>query len=166
MDGFDGVIGDEEGRRKEIFHIHLWTSTNNMVEIMALEQCLEIVMESNLHNAIIEADSKLAINLAKKMCNGTTPGKVSKHWRLLQIFRCIHSHLLHGADKDYKPLVYKTSCPLLDLTPDHFKTRYPFDQNPFDSMVLNDIATETCVTLTHFTKSILIINHWSIKLRM
>ena len=49
---------------------------------MALEQCLEILMESNLHNAIIEADSKLVINAAKKMCNGTTPGKVLKHWRL------------------------------------------------------------------------------------
>ena len=49
---------------------------------MALEQCLEILIESNLHIAIIEADSKLVINVAKKMCNGKTHGKVSKHWRL------------------------------------------------------------------------------------
>ena len=60
---------------------------------MALEQCLEILMESNLHNAIIEADSELVINVAKKMCNGTAPVKVLKHWRLSQVFQCIHSHL-------------------------------------------------------------------------
>lgn len=46
---------------------------------MALEQGLEILIELNLHNAIIEADSKLVINVAKKMYNGTTPGNVLKH---------------------------------------------------------------------------------------
>lgn len=60
---------------------------------MALEKCLEILMESNVHNAIIEADSELVINAAKKMCNGMEPRKVSKQWRLLQVFQRIHSHL-------------------------------------------------------------------------
>jgi len=46
---------------------------------MALEQCLEILIESNLHNAIIEADSELIIKAAKKICNGKSPGKFSKH---------------------------------------------------------------------------------------
>ena len=83
MVGFGRVIRDEQGRIKDIFHSHLGTATNNMAELMALEQCLEILMESNLHNAIIGADSKLVINAAKKICNGMTPGKVLKHWRLL-----------------------------------------------------------------------------------
>lgn len=82
MVGFGGVIRDEQGCIKDTFHSHLGTATKNMVELMALEQCLEILMESNLHNAIIEADSELVINAAKKMCNGVTPGKVLKHWRL------------------------------------------------------------------------------------
>lgn len=82
MDGFGGVIRDEQGRIMDIFHSHLGTATNNMAKPMALEQFLEILMESNLHNAIIEANSELVINAAKKMCNGTTPGKVSKHWML------------------------------------------------------------------------------------
>ena len=90
---FGGVIRDEKGCIKEIFHSHLGTATNNMVELMALKQSLEILMESNLHSAIIEAHSKLVINAANKVCNGMTPGKVSKHWRLLQVFQRIHSHL-------------------------------------------------------------------------
>lgn len=50
---------------------------------MALEQCLETMIESNLHHAIIEADSKLVINVAKKICNGMKPSNVSKHCQLL-----------------------------------------------------------------------------------
>ena len=83
MAGFGGVIRDEQGCIKDIFHSHLGTTTNNMAELMALEQCLEILMEANLHNTIIESDSELVINVAKKMCNRTACGKVSKHWRLL-----------------------------------------------------------------------------------
>ena len=64
-----------------------------MAELMALEQCLEILIESNLHNTIIEADSELVINAAKKICNGTKTRKVSKHWRLSQVFQHIHSQL-------------------------------------------------------------------------
>ena len=75
MAGFGGVIRDEKGCIKDIFHSHLGKATNNMAELMALEQCLEILMESNLHNAIIEADSELIINAAKKICNGTAPEK-------------------------------------------------------------------------------------------
>jgi len=82
MAGFGGVIRDEQGCIKDILHSHLGTAINNMAELMALEQCLEIPMESNLHTTIVEADSELVINVAKKMCR-TTPGKVLKHWRLL-----------------------------------------------------------------------------------
>ena len=37
MAGFGGVIRDEQGCIKDIFHSHLGTATNNMVELMALE---------------------------------------------------------------------------------------------------------------------------------
>ena len=50
---------------------------------MALEQCLEIFISSNLHNAIIEANSELIIDLVKKIGNDTTPEKVSNYSRLL-----------------------------------------------------------------------------------
>ena len=64
-----------------------------MAELMALEQCLEILIESNLHNAIIEVDSELIINSVKNICNGTTPERVSKHWQLLHVYQRIQSHL-------------------------------------------------------------------------
>ena len=80
---YGGVIRDENGDIKFIFHSHLGNATNNMVELMALEQCLETLIDSNLHNAIIEADSELVINVDKKICNEMALGKVSKHWRLL-----------------------------------------------------------------------------------
>ena len=79
MAGYGEVIRDEQGYIKVIFHSHLGNATNNMAELMALEQCLEILIESNLHNAVIEADSELIINLVKKICNGIAPKRVSKH---------------------------------------------------------------------------------------
>ena len=41
---FGGVLRDEEGYIILIFHNHLRRATNNMVELMALEQCLEILI--------------------------------------------------------------------------------------------------------------------------
>eukprot|EP00253_Pinus_taeda_P003909 PITA_03909 len=93
MAGYGGVIRYEQGFIKAIFHSHLGKATNNMANLMALEQCLEILRDSNLHNTIIEADSELIINLIKKICNGLTSDKVSKHWRLLQVYQLIQSHL-------------------------------------------------------------------------
>jgi len=83
MASFGGVNRDEQGCTKDIFHSHLGTATNNMAELMALEKCLEIMIKSNLHNAIIEADFELIINATKKISNGKALGKVSKHLRIL-----------------------------------------------------------------------------------
>jgi len=91
--GFGGAIRDDQGQIKKIFHGHLGEATNNMEELMALEQCLEILVDSNSQNVIIEADSELIIRVAKKICDGTSLGKVSKHWKLLQVFHCIYSDL-------------------------------------------------------------------------
>jgi len=87
--GYGGVIRDEQGYIQIIFHSDLGNATNNVAELMALKQCLEILIESDLHNAIVEVDSELIINSVKKICNGTTPEKVSKHWRLLQVYQRI-----------------------------------------------------------------------------
>lgn len=86
MAGYGGVIRDENGYRKTLFHSHLGKDTNNMAETMALEQSLEILKNSNLQNTIIEADYELIINLVKRICYGSAPDKVSKHWRLLQVY--------------------------------------------------------------------------------
>ena len=93
MAGYGRVLRDEKGCIETIFHSNLGKATNNMAELMALEQCLEILRESNLHNIIIEANSELIINSVKKISYGSAPDKVSRHWQLLPVYQCIHSHL-------------------------------------------------------------------------
>lgn len=60
---------------------------------MAMEQCLELLVQDNRQNVIIEADSELIINTVKKISWGSEPKKVSKHWRLIQVFQRIQLHL-------------------------------------------------------------------------
>jgi len=70
MAGYGGVIRDEKGSTQYIFHFSLGRATNNMAELMALEQCLEILKNDNLQNIIIEANSELIINSVKRTCCG------------------------------------------------------------------------------------------------
>lgn len=77
--GYGGVLRDNSGCILLIFHCHFKKATNNMVELMALEQCLDFLKQDNLRNIIIEADSELIINSAKRICCGTESEKVSRH---------------------------------------------------------------------------------------
>jgi len=81
--GFGGVLRDEDGSILFLFHCHLRKSTNNMAELMALEQCLEFIKLDNCLNVIIEANSELVINSVKRISCRTGLEKVSKHWRLI-----------------------------------------------------------------------------------
>lgn len=74
---FGGVLRNEEGRLILIFHSHLGKAINNMVELMALEQCLEIMLQIRSPNVIIEADSEITINSIKRISCGSKPEKVS-----------------------------------------------------------------------------------------
>lgn len=76
---FGGVLRDEEGNIISIFHGHLGRATNNMAELMALEQGLEFLKQDNRLNIIIEVDSELTINSVKRISCGAEPEKVSKH---------------------------------------------------------------------------------------
>ena len=93
MDGYGGVIRDGKGCIQYIFHCNFGRATNNMAELMALEQCLEILKNNNLKNIIIEVDSELIINLIKRIYRGSTPEKVLRYWRLVQDYQRINSHL-------------------------------------------------------------------------
>lgn len=73
--GFGGVLKDEEGNIIFIFHFHLGRATNNMEELMALEQSLEFLKQDNCLNVIIEADSELTINSVKRISCGAVPKK-------------------------------------------------------------------------------------------
>lgn len=91
--GYGGVIRYEEGNLKVIFHNHMGRATNNMAELMSMELCLDILIEYNIHNAIIKVDSKLIVNLVKRIGSNTSPDKVSSHWGLLQVYHRIQSQL-------------------------------------------------------------------------
>lgn len=91
--GFGGVLRDDTGCIISLFHGHLGKATNNMAELMALEQSLEFLIQNNCQNVIIEADSELVINAAKRISNGTGPEKVTKQWRLTQVLHRIQAHL-------------------------------------------------------------------------
>jgi len=90
---FGGVLRNEEGRIILIFHSHLSKATNNMAELMAMEQGLEILIKNRRSNVIIEADSEITINSVKRINCGSKPEKVSNHWRLIQVYQRIQAHL-------------------------------------------------------------------------
>ena len=70
MASYGGGIRDEKSCIKYIFHCNLGRATNNMVELMALEQYLEILKNNNLQNIIFEANSELIINSVKRIYCG------------------------------------------------------------------------------------------------
>lgn len=81
---------------------------------MALEQCLDFLKQDNFLNVIIEADSKLIINSVKRISWGMALEKVLKHWRLIQGFQRIQSHLqgLHTTSFNH---VHRTTNKLADI---------------------------------------------------
>ena len=91
--GHGGVLRDNKGDILCIFHGHLGKATNNLVELIAMEQCLEFLVQENRQNMIMEADSALVINSVKRISSGTKPKKASSNWRLIQVFQRIQIHL-------------------------------------------------------------------------
>jgi ribonuclease HI len=78
--------------------IHLYTgsqgnSTNNVMEFGASELGLEILSCERMTNTIMEGDSTLVINTAKRLPNGTRVGKVQRHWCLAHSLHKIQEHL-------------------------------------------------------------------------
>lgn len=51
------------------------------------------MVQDNRKNVIIESNSELIINSVKRISWGMEPEKVSKHWRLIQVFQRIQLHL-------------------------------------------------------------------------
>jgi len=56
---------------------------------MALEKFLDFQKQDNYQNVIIEAYSELIINSLKRISYAMALKKVSKHWRLIQVFQRI-----------------------------------------------------------------------------
>ena len=70
------MLRDEEGKIIFTFHCHLGKATNNMAELMALKQFLELLKLNHNSNFLIEEDSEISINAVKKISYGTMPERV------------------------------------------------------------------------------------------
>ena len=58
---------------------------NNEAELHALKQGLEIVKRERFHRLEVEGDSKMAIEMVKKIQQGTTWEKITQSWRSAQL---------------------------------------------------------------------------------
>jgi ribonuclease HI len=91
--GMGGVIKDSDGNVIRLYAGSMGNSTNNAAEFGALELSLEILRRERMTNAIVEGDSTLVINMAKRLQNGTRVGKVQRHWCLALSLQKIQEHL-------------------------------------------------------------------------
>jgi hypothetical protein len=91
--GAGGVIRDSGGTILRLYAGSIGNSTNNATEFGALELGLEILHREGMMNAIVEGDSTLVVNIAKKLQYGTKVGKVQRHWRLAHSLQKIREHL-------------------------------------------------------------------------
>ena len=70
---------DSDGNIIQMYTGSMGNSTNNAVEFGALEIHLEILRCEGMTNTIVEGDSTLVINMAKRLQNGSRMGKVQRH---------------------------------------------------------------------------------------
>jgi ribonuclease HI len=77
--GIGGVMRDSDGNIIQMYAGSMGNSTNNAVEFGALEIRLEILRCEGMTNTIVEGDSTLVINMAKRLQNGSRMGKVQRH---------------------------------------------------------------------------------------
>ena len=87
------VIRDSKGNILRLYPGSLRNSTNNVVEFGALETGLEILSREGMKNTIVEGDSTLVINTARRLQNDTRMEKIQRHWRLAHSLPKIQEHL-------------------------------------------------------------------------
>jgi ribonuclease HI len=90
--GAGGVIRDSGGNIIRLYMGSMGNSTNNVEEFGVLELGLEILSRERMTNTIVEGDSTLVINTAKRLQNDTRVGKVQRHWHLAHSLQKIQEH--------------------------------------------------------------------------
>jgi len=94
--GFGGIIRDSKGNLKQLYYGSLGWDTNNSAELEGLWQGLSIAKELNLKPLLIEGDSQIIINMAKRIQNGSQTRKVAHSWRLEARLNDIEKELLQN----------------------------------------------------------------------
>jgi ribonuclease HI len=77
------VIRNNLGQIQSLIEENLRCDTNNSAEIWGLIKGVKMDLDQNLTCVIIEGDSKIIIDLEKKILNGRDPGKITPSWHLL-----------------------------------------------------------------------------------
>lgn len=82
LTGFGGICRNDQGEILKVFFGYLGHDTNKSVELEGIIQGLTLVTQEGWLLAILEGDSIVIIEMAKKFTCGKAPGKVSFSWRL------------------------------------------------------------------------------------
>ena len=78
--GFGGIIRNVKGEAQIIYYGSIGWDSNNFAELEGLWQGLCLIQHHKFLPIIIEGDSQILINIAKKLLWGTTPEKVAHSW--------------------------------------------------------------------------------------
>ena len=79
---YGGICRDHSGRILSIFLGSLGSKNNNSAELEGLICGFEILIRGGYFSAIIEGDTRVLIQMAKKMVNGKDCTKVAMSWHL------------------------------------------------------------------------------------
>ena len=77
--GFGGVIRDSHGRILRLYWGSLGSGTNNLVELDGLPNGVAWEIQNQRTPLIVEGDSMVIINIAKRIMNGATINQVSRN---------------------------------------------------------------------------------------
>jgi len=91
--GFVGILRNHEGTPLQIYFRSLGWDTNNSAEIKGLWQGLLLARNLNLQPLIVEGDSQILINMAKRLQNGSQAKKITNSWRLAARLEAIEQAL-------------------------------------------------------------------------
>eukprot|EP00253_Pinus_taeda_P002079 PITA_02079 len=74
--GFGGIIRNHEGSHMQIYFGNIGWDTNNSAELEGLWQGLTLAWNLNLQPLVVEGDSQILIQMAKRLQNGSQASKI------------------------------------------------------------------------------------------
>lgn len=116
LTGIGGILRNSEGEIQYIYSRALGEGTNNEMEFAALEQGLRILQKLQAGAAVVEGDSQLAITAMRRIYAGAKASKVTQHWRLAKVTKCIVEHLVH-----LNGLIFQDVCHKANTVADHLE---------------------------------------------
>lgn len=79
--GIGGLFRDDMGKTLRVYVMDYGNATNNEGELHALKRGLEIAIREQFQKLQVEGDSKMAIEMVKKLQQGTQWENINERWR-------------------------------------------------------------------------------------